>query len=257
MSAARGATAILFGLLAAACLMLAAQSTVADTHTLARSAILTSLAMLGVGLALTAARGGPVSESLGLGRSSLGSRRIVALAIGTIGLSQILGMLLVTAEMSEPGISSEIDRALSGADWNEYALLIVALCVAPGICEEVLFRGFLQRTASTIYGPIRAVLLSSILFGVVHLEPAHSVGAALLGLYLGAIAYRGNSIRPCITCHVANNAAVLVLSGAAEWPVPDWSVLVASGVAATVGAVALVTARAESVRQPASNGQAR
>jgi membrane protease YdiL (CAAX protease family) len=257
VSAARETTAILFGLMAAACLMLAAQPTVGDTHALARSAIFTSLAMLGASITLTAARGGSASGSLGLGRSSLRSRRVVVLAVGTIGLSQMVGMLLDAVGMSEPGISSEILRALPGADWNDYALLIIALCVAPGVCEEVLFRGLIQRTASTLYGPIRAVLVSSILFGAVHLDPAQSVGAALLGLYLGAIAYRGNSIRPCITCHVANNAAVLAWSEAAKWSAPGWAVLVASGVAATVGVVALVTARAEFVRQPASNEQAR
>ena len=241
VTAGRVATAILFGLVASACLILAALPAIADAHPLTLSSLFVSLAMLTLSVALALTRDDSPIASLGLGRSSFGPLRIVALAVGTVGASQLVGTFLEAVGLPDAGVSSEIDRALSGAGVGEYALLLAALCLAPGVCEEVLFRGLIQRSVSRISGPTLAILASSLLFGVVHLDPTRAAGAALLGLYLGAVAFRGDSIRPSIACHIANNAAVLAWGATLEGA-PAWLLLVGSGAACTLGVVALVTA---------------
>ena len=77
------------------------------------------------------------------------------------------------------------------------------------------------------YGPIPAILLASVFFGALHVDPIHSVFAAILGLYLGAIAYLAGSVRASMGCHVVNNtAAVLgaaVTPGIGPMPTPSLS----------------------------------
>lgn len=85
-------------------------------------------------------------------------------------------------------------------------LMLLAFAVAPAICEEIAFRGFIfsgfQRS-----GKVRvAVILSSLAFGVVHLIPQQAFNAALLGIVLGAICLRTGSLFPSIAFHFVYNA---------------------------------------------------
>ena len=62
---------------------------------------------------------------------------------------------------------------------------ILAISMAAGFGEEVLFRGALQ--------PRLGILITSILFGVVHwITPAYFIFAALMGAYLGWMYEYGN-----------------------------------------------------------------
>ena len=79
-------------------------------------------------------------------------------------------------------------------------------------------------------GPIAAILLASLFFGALHVDQIHSAFAAILGLYLGAIAYLAGSVRASLGCHVANNTAAVI--GAAFTPgieaVPTPSLVIAA-----------------------------
>jgi membrane protease YdiL (CAAX protease family) len=251
LSAARVATAILFGLLAIACLELAGQPAIANLEPLANAALFTSLAMLASSFAVAAMRDGSAIEPLGLGKSSLGPLRFFALVVGAVGLSHLVGLLLQTVGL-EVALSSEVSRGFSGGAWADRALLVAAFCVAPGVCEEILFRGLIQRSISRAHRPTRAVLFSSLLFGAAHLDITQGIAAVLLGLYLGAVAHQAGSVRPCIACHIANNAAVLAWSGVNGWA-PDSLVLTVSAAAASVGVAALATSgRAAGAQLPRS-----
>ena len=67
----------------------------------------------------------------------------------------------------------------------ENFMLLLVIAILPGIAEEVLFRGFVQRGFERSCGPWRAVLLSSLLFSLFHMNPIQMVGA--LGSFLGLL----------------------------------------------------------------------
>jgi membrane protease YdiL (CAAX protease family) len=58
-----------------------------------------------------------------------------------------------------------------------------------------------------------AVLLSSLIFGLLHANPIGIIYATLFGILLGFIAVKFNSILPAIICHIAFNATSLSLTG--------------------------------------------
>jgi membrane protease YdiL (CAAX protease family) len=80
----------------------------------------------------------------------------------------------------------------------------MALSVTAGICEETLFRGYLQRQfmALTQNAPL-GILLSAAMFGTVHAYQgfAKAIQIGLLGAMYGTLAHWRRSVRPGMIAH--------------------------------------------------------
>lgn len=90
------------------------------------------------------------------------------------------------------------------------AVFVVAL--AAGIGEELLFRGVIQAGLEGLIGPLAALTVASLLFGLVHaLTPAYFILASLIGFYLGWLYQAtGNLVVP-IAVHFLYDWIVLTL----------------------------------------------
>lgn len=63
---------------------------------------------------------------------------------------------------------------------------VFAVALAAGIGEELLFRGVIQAGLEGLIGPVTALAVASLLFGLAHaLTPAYFVLTCVMGLYLG------------------------------------------------------------------------
>ena len=94
--------------------------------------------------------------------------------------------------------------------WGGVSALLALVLVAP-VTEELLFRGWLLQDLKDQYGSRRALVWSSLLFGLVHIEPAAMLYATLGGLVLGAVALRTKSTLASIAMHAGVNALPLLL----------------------------------------------
>ena len=134
------------------------------------------------------------------------------LVIASLLASNIIGELLEL-----PNIYEDLFYSLSR---NVFGFLSIAL-IAP-IAEEMLFRGgiegFLLRRKIK---PIIAILVSAIIFGVIHANPAQIFFATILGIIFGWMYYRTGSILPSIVGHVLNNT--VSVSVMATSPIEDMS----------------------------------
>lgn len=90
--------------------------------------------------------------------------------------------------------------------------LLVVLAVAPAICEEVAFRGFIL--SGLRHGGRRrsAIVISSIFFGVTHGILQQSLSACALGVILGYLAVQTASLLPCILFHMTHNGLTVLSS---------------------------------------------
>jgi hypothetical protein len=79
-----------------------------------------------------------------------------------------------------------------------------ALAITAGICEELLFRGFLLWYATVWTGPAGGFLISSMLFGVMHvyLGVEQVPRTAIAGIYFCVVAMTAGSLLPAMVCHV-------------------------------------------------------
>ncbi len=94
--------------------------------------------------------------------------------------------------------------------WGGVSALIAIVLVAP-VTEELLFRGWLLKDLEGEVGKLPALLWSSFLFGLVHIEASAIVYATLAGLVLGAVALRTGSTLASIAMHAGVNAVPLLL----------------------------------------------
>lgn len=91
-------------------------------------------------------------------------------------------------------------------------LVLLAFAVAPGICEEIAFRGFILSGFGRSKRIWLAIGLSSLTFGLMHMIPQQVVNAALLGIVLGLLALRSGSLLPGVVFHFIWNS-LFVLHG--------------------------------------------
>lgn len=100
------------------------------------------------------------------------------------------------------------------------------LALVPGLCEELLFRGYAQRQFERAAGPVGGVLLSGIIFGAYHLRPSQLLPLAVLGVYLAYLTWRTGSLWPAILVHITHNGlAVLAARYAQSHPAYDLETL--------------------------------
>lgn len=66
-----------------------------------------------------------------------------------------------------------------------YILFFINICILAPIWEEMLFRGILLRRFTLKWSPQKSIIISSLIFGVIHLNPINIVFAFALGCVLG------------------------------------------------------------------------
>jgi membrane protease YdiL (CAAX protease family) len=125
------------------------------------------------------------------------------------------------AQLDDRGSLAELEAAMAGVRGRAFWLALLGLGLAPGVAEELLCRGLVQRGLAPSVGGVAAVALAALFFGAMHVDPVHAGFAAVLGLYLGFVSHLAGSVRPAIACHAVNNlCAVLASSLAPDLAVP-------------------------------------
>ena len=89
-------------------------------------------------------------------------------------------------------------------------LLVVVVVVGAPLIEELVYRGLLQRSLSVTVGASSGLLLTSILFSLIHFSPIEYPGLLVAGLVFGACVTLTGRLGPAIVTHAAFNAAGLV-----------------------------------------------
>ncbi len=93
----------------------------------------------------------------------------------------------------------------------QIVLQFIVIALVPAFCEEFLFRGAIL-TNCLHFGRTNAILISSLLFGLMHQNAAQFLYAFAAGIFLGAIYERTGSIWPGTFLHMANNSAAIVIN---------------------------------------------
>ncbi|MGB9625403.1 MAG: ABC transporter permease subunit/CPBP intramembrane protease [Phycisphaerae bacterium] len=107
------------------------------------------------------------------------------------------------------GADAEMTRILAG--WP-LPLLLLALAVVPGICEELTFRGFVLSGLQSRLRPATAILVSALFFGAFHFLLLRFGVTVALGILLGYVCRRSGSIGPAMLIHIMHNSWLFVLS---------------------------------------------
>lgn len=91
-----------------------------------------------------------------------------------------------------------------------WAVALIVVAVVP-LVEEVLFRGVVQGGLVAVIGFGPAILVAAFLFGLAHAyASAYIVAVIPVGIVLGWLYARTQSLGPPIAAHALNNAVVLI-----------------------------------------------
>jgi len=130
----------------------------------------------------------------------------VAGAVGTVMLSPTADALMRTMDALFPtwtlGVVPLLDRLVAeGSLW----WVVPVFALLPGVSEELLFRGILQRALGA--GAL-AIVASGVGFALFHVDPHHVVGVLPLGLFLAWVGARAGTL-VTVVAHAANNAVAI------------------------------------------------
>jgi membrane protease YdiL (CAAX protease family) len=107
--------------------------------------------------------------------------------------------------------SGSMDAQLKAmlAPWPVW-LAVLIIGVGPGVIEELFCRGYLGRGLVARYGPVSGVLLTSVLFGMLHVAPLYALGTMVMGVLLHVIYLATRSLWVPILLHFLNNTLTIL-----------------------------------------------
>lgn len=133
------------------------------------------------------------------------NRKIFLISIFLTGLIQIALIMLQTITGLE---NKAVETILDMEGLNNIftaILFVLTIAVIPGIFEELFFRkGLIDLTRR--FGDKFAILISSIIFGVCHLNITQGIFAFFMGLVLGTLYVRTGKMRYNMLLHALNNS---------------------------------------------------
>ncbi len=105
--------------------------------------------------------------------------------------------------------------------FREGVILFTAAVLFAGFAEEMLFRGVIQKSFEHYRDPAHAIVITAVLFALIHFNPWTALQITFLGLVLGFITWKSNSIFPAILLHALNNMFSLIMMNMPEEQL-DW-----------------------------------
>jgi sodium transport system permease protein len=148
--------------------------------------------------------------------AAIGAALLLAVAIHPLAF--LLQTVIAKVYPVDDQVAEQLKKLLHGD--ISLGMLILVAAIVPAICEELAFRGFILSGLRHLGHRWRAIILTSIFFGVSHPVFQQSLVACILGVLLGYLAVQTGSILPGIVFHMAHNSLALAL----PQKLPDWLV---------------------------------
>jgi len=114
----------------------------------------------------------------------------------------------LTMWMDTPDFMKEL---MSQVSENRISSLIMIVILAP-LLEELFCRGIILRGLLKHISPLYAILLSALIFGIIHLNPWQAIPAFLIGTLMGWIYWKTRSLWATIFIHFVNNGFAYIIT---------------------------------------------
>jgi uncharacterized protein len=162
-----------------------------------------------------------VSRTWGTGRfrRDYGLRVALGDVVG-LGIGAVLQLVFVNALYRLIGVFVKVNRDKLSAPAREItrtatgrvgvALLVLVVVVAAPVVEELFFRGLVLRSIQARYNDGVALVVSSVLFALVHFQTWQFPALVLVGLVLGYCAQRTRRLGLSIFVHMGFNATAVI-----------------------------------------------
>ena len=147
----------------------------------------------------------------GLGRAHGAPRRLAEGAmLGALAIAVPVGLLMWFGWLEPQEVAGE------GLGWARFILGMTWLLAWAALAEELLLRGYVFAALRDALGPLAAIALTSVVFGLLHLgNPDPSARSVLIvmlaGVFLGAVVLGTGSLYAAWMAHLAWNWVLVVV----------------------------------------------
>lgn len=132
------------------------------------------------------------------------------LGIGTVGsyISEFITNFIISLGVPVPDMEEYIPSPESPL---QFALYLIVIAIMPAICEEFIFRGVICGLIKE-YNKTAAIILSALAFSLVHATVQQIPFAFLMGLFLGYLYVKYDTLLIGIILHFINNFISCIFS---------------------------------------------
>ena len=139
-------------------------------------------------------------------------KSVILFSTGLIILSDELDRI-IQLFVPTPEYVLDLNYLLKPDSFLSAILLFIAVVILAPLGEEIIFRGFLQQILEKHWKDItQAILFTALIFSLIHMNPYWFVQIYFLGVILGFLAWKTQSIIAPLILHSLNNSMALLLS---------------------------------------------
>lgn len=117
----------------------------------------------------------------------------------------------INKDFAIKSLKSSIEMDTLKLDYNFNSLLLfISVVIGAPIIEEIVFRGMILQKFNYKYKYVKAILLSSLIFAVIHLD-IYVYPYFLGGVSMCLLTYKYKSLIPAMVLHFINNTLSIVI----------------------------------------------
>jgi hypothetical protein len=116
----------------------------------------------------------------------------------------VMGLLVIDPLTNLIPMPEEVRELFEQMFSKSVPAFFTAVVFAP-ILEELIFRGIVLEGFLKNYSPVKAILLTNVLFGLAHLNPWQFAGAFLMGILISWVYYKTKNLLLPVLMHLLNN----------------------------------------------------
>jgi membrane protease YdiL (CAAX protease family) len=152
---------------------------------------------------------------------------VVLLVIGTLGVGAVASTISQRLGAYDDSTIKVMRDSLLAAS-PSVAVLLAVFGSLGGVGEEIFCRGYLQTRLIARAGPAVGVVVSALFFGALHMDLVHGTFAFFVGVLIGVVAWRTQSIMTGLYAHGVNNLIAFTTPRflEADAPTTSWELLI-------------------------------
>ena len=139
--------------------------------------------------------------------------------LGGFGMALVVSVATLAAAFISDGMGKLLpptpewfDTAMEAIMDAPVLITLISVSVFAPLFEEWLCRGLILRGLLQKTNPVSAILVSSVFFAVLHMNPWQALGAFMLGVLFGYVYYKTGSLKLTMLMHCVNNTTAVILT---------------------------------------------
>lgn len=142
----------------------------------------------------------------------------ISLTIITDEIDRLIRLIVPPSEAMQELMTEQKINGISS-----WIIMALGSIILSPVAEEGLFRGFLQVTLEHKGDVTRAVLLTSVSWALIYMNPYWAIPVFIFGVFLGYLSWKTKSIWPAVSMHAVQSfIAMLFLAEGFEANVNSW-----------------------------------